>query len=930
MRKIILFILSLFYFGCLHGQLKLADILFNNFEYKTAAKIYSESSSLSKKQLENYALSYFYTNDFHKSNTVFKKVLEDKPNDFFLNYCYSVCLKSIGEYKSAKKILNDLHFQDSLNNRIVFDLENIDSLIKWDTLKILKKLASFEKINSVSSEFSPSFFDDGIYYITERGNKKASINNINLISKNDSLTFKEKKEFKEELIKILSYGSAMSPRTSVNKIDLNIPLLFKNLDNPIPYSSIIKNEQIISHNNFNVTSFNVDNSNSKIFYTRHPYLTKLNASESINPLIYQGKIKPEKKKIILRRHVSVRFLSSFTGSGEACVSSDGKTIYFVSDNKKGYGQTDIYMSHKSKFGKWGKAINLGPLVNSPYKEESPRIYDDSILYFSSNGFAGYGKADIFKCKITNDSVYNVKHLPYPINSAGDDIHFILHPFDESIAILNSNRAKGKGEEDIYFAHMIPISPYVKGYVRLNSDSSLQNNTIVRLLDENNEELQQFHTGISGKYRFSLKENRIYKVAATKKNLYRDTIVISDTTLFRHERRDIILKEDKTIQGYTVKRSNNEIIPNVKIDINTGIRSKKLSIYSDENGYYQFAFNTDSILLLEVLNDSLWGLKEFFIDSNYLFKKQYNLELDPLFKEFKVKVLDQETKEIQADAIVYLINMDGNKIDSSLTDSTGHVYFNLKTANDYEMHAYKGKADGIANLHTSLLVRNNKDINVFITTDYVPTLGKIIDTDTKEPLDFVKITIVDSTTNAKDLHLTNELGNFELHIHANNIYYLIVEKRNYFTKTLVLNIGDSIPEIIDLNKEYNLSLKRSGFIIEPIYFDFKSHKITKESRLELDQLAEFLKNNKKESIKIFGYTDCQGTKEYLLKNLNKVLGQKRAISVRKYLQSKNIPSSRVTVIGRGAVNFLNSCFTAGSCTDFEHRENRRCEFQLNDL
>ena len=152
-----------------------------------------------------------------------------------------------------------------------------------------------------------------------------------------------------------------------------------------------------------------------------------------------------------------------------------------------------------------------------------------------------------------------------------------------------------------------ISPYVKGYVRLNSDSSLQNNTIVRLLDENNEELQQFHTGISGKYRFSLKENRIYKVVATKKNLYRDTIVISDTTLFRHERRDIILKEDKTIQGYTVKRSNNEIIPNVKIDINTGIRSKKLSIYSDENGYYQFAFNTDSILLLEVLNDSLWGL-----------------------------------------------------------------------------------------------------------------------------------------------------------------------------------------------------------------------------------------------------------------------------------------------------------------------------------
>ena len=173
---------------------------------------------------------------------------------------------------------------------------------------------------------------------------------------------------------------------------------------------------------------------------------------------------------------------------------------------------------------------------------------------------------------------------------------------------------------------------------------------------------------------------------------------------------------------------------------------------------------------------MWGLKEFFIDSNYLFKKQHNLELDLAFKKFKVRVFEQETKEIQADAIVYLINMDGNKIDSALTDSTGHVFFNLRTANDYEIHAYKGKADGITNIHTSLLVRNNKDINVFITKDYVPTMGKIIDSDTKKPLDFVKITIVDSTTNAKDLHLTNEFGNFELHIHSNNIYYLTVRKK----------------------------------------------------------------------------------------------------------------------------------------------------------
>jgi len=292
-------------------------------------------------------------------------------------------------------------------------------------------------------------------------------------------------------------------------------------------------------------------------------------------------------------------------------------------------------------------------------------------------------------------------------------------------------------------------------------------------------------------------------------------------------------------------------------------------------------------------------------------------------------LDEKTKSIQSDAKFYLINVDGTKIDSTFTDSTGHFYFKLKMAQDYEIHAYKGDADGIVNIHTSILFKNEEDINVYITDDYTPTIGKIIDAEDGEPLNFVKITIVDSTTNAKDLSYTNDLGNFELHIHENNIYYLTVEKRNYFTKTLILNIGDSLPKVIDLNKKYNLKLTKSGFVIEPIFFDFTSHKLTKSSKLQLDSLAAYLKEHKDKTISIFGYTDCLGSKEYLEKKFNVVLGKNRAISTRRYLEYKGIARSRVNVIGRGAVNFVNSCYKPEFCTDAEHRENRRCEFQLND-
>ena len=73
----------------------------------------------------------------------------------------------------------------------------------------------------------------------------------------------------------------------------------------------------------------------------------------------------------------------------------------------------IYICLTKKSGRWGRAVNLGPLVNTPFDEESPRIYDDSVLFFSSNGWPGYGKADIFKCKIVDDSYISCKSPSIP-------------------------------------------------------------------------------------------------------------------------------------------------------------------------------------------------------------------------------------------------------------------------------------------------------------------------------------------------------------------------------------------------------------------------------------------------------------------------------------------------------------------------------------
>ena len=57
-------------------------------------------------------------------------------------------------------------------------------------------------------------------------------------------------------------------------------------------------------------------------------------------------------KIKNRRRIAIKFLPSTFGSGEVSTTADGKTVYFVSDKRKGFGGTDIYVAHKKKTGKW--------------------------------------------------------------------------------------------------------------------------------------------------------------------------------------------------------------------------------------------------------------------------------------------------------------------------------------------------------------------------------------------------------------------------------------------------------------------------------------------------------------------------------------------------------------------------------------------------
>ncbi len=109
--------------------------------------------------------------------------------------------------------------------------------------------------------------------------------------------------------------------------------------------------------------------------------------------------------------------------GHPAISRDGNTLYFVSDMPWGYGGTDIYSVTKQG-NNWSQPVNLGPNINSDGNEMFPFIWNDSTIYFASDGLTGMGGLDIFESHLEEGAWTKAVNIGAPINSAQDDFGYI--------------------------------------------------------------------------------------------------------------------------------------------------------------------------------------------------------------------------------------------------------------------------------------------------------------------------------------------------------------------------------------------------------------------------------------------------------------------------------------------------------------------------
>ena len=110
----------------------------------------------------------------------------------------------------------------------------------------------------------------------------------------------------------------------------------------------------------------------------------------------------------------------------------------------------------------------------------------------------------------------------------------------------------------------------------------------------------------------------------------------------------------------------------------------------------------------------------------------------------------------------------------------------------------------------------------------------------------------------------------------------------------------------------------------VYFDFKSSELSQRSKNQLQILADVLNIIQKSSLKIYGHADEIGSQDF---NMN--LSIERAFSVKKFLISKGIETSKIDVYGKGeSQEWLPNRLASGTDNPIGRSYNRRVEIYLD--
>ncbi|MEM9981018.1 MAG: OmpA family protein [Bacteroidota bacterium] len=388
---------------------KQADKAYLDFHYTEAIKAYLqvvEEEGADAAIEEKLATSYRKINDSKNAEIWYAKVVNQSGTNPGNILHYAQALAMNGKYEASQdwyKRYAQLARGDQRGatfSRVYQDTAHFHQ----DAARYQIELAPF---NSEQADFSPTYYRQGILFCSNRETEKKSLfrkkynwNNTNFLdlyfSKN---RFSQGEKFQEELNSKYHEG----------------PSVFYNNERNIAFT----------RNNYHKGKFK-------------------KSSDDINKLkLFFAEVEEGEWKNI----VEFPFNDDEYSVGHPAISSDGTTLYFVSDMPGSVGGTDLFMS-TYEGDTWSVPKNLGPMINTKGDEMFPFVDANNNLYFASTGHGGLGGLDIFFSPNINGRFGKPENMGVPINSNQDDFGLIID-VDGYEGYFSSNRAEGVGDDDIY-------------------------------------------------------------------------------------------------------------------------------------------------------------------------------------------------------------------------------------------------------------------------------------------------------------------------------------------------------------------------------------------------------------------------------------------------------------------------------------------------
>lgn len=175
------------------------------------------------------------------------------------------------------------------------------------------------------------------------------------------------------------------------------------------------------------------------------------------------------------------------------------------------------------------------------------------------------------------------------------------------------------------------------------------------------------------------------------------------------------------------------------------------------------------------------------------------------------------------------------------------------------------------------------MNIFIS-------GQTIDTE-GEPIGGAVIRIIgDDGTNHKEI--TNPDGTFKFRINPGTSYAMLAGAREHLNARQEFT-SDNSEDDAEYYVEFTLAPVNRPVVVENIFYDYDKATLRRESEIELDKIAQTLRDNPNVTIEMASHTDRHGSEDY-----NIGLSQRRAASVIDYLIKVGISPDRLQAQGYG--------------------------------